>query len=397
MVSLLTRIAIIGGGIGGLMTAVTLRQIGCEVTVLERMATYEPLGALIEIGPNAVRLMDEVGLGAVSRANGVRHIADRLLRWQDGSLIVETPLGSAAEEHFGAPGLAFRRSEFVKLLRALLPDECVKMSSPVVDIQQDDGTATVVLKGGERLEVDAVVVSDGIKSRIRSRLFGPDRPIYSGVTVYWGLMPLAEFPTIAKEAPIKRYWLGPGASGVCYRGTRHLSVIFAIERPEEAAESWTATTDVQEVLRYITGWDPLYRSLFEGVTNPLRAAIYMRPQVDRWVKHRACLLGDSAHAMVPFQAQGASQAIEDAYVLAHFLKDADKRSVPARLLAYERVRLGRANAVHSISKASMTNVYHLPDGPEQRARDTMLRESMASRPFGMRQPLYEYDVRAELV
>jgi salicylate hydroxylase len=386
---------VVGAGIGGLITAFLLKREGVEVTVVERAPALGEAGATIELGPNSTRLLDEVGLGDAIRAVSVRPELTRLMRWQDGSTLLETPLGAAAEEFFGGPLLDFRRADLLAALATAAGADTVRLGTTVVSVDQDASGATVTLDTGETIVADLVVAADGIRSRLRTQLFGAENPEYSGSTVYRGLAARADVEKFISGPIIKRYWLGPGAQVVAYwgKGGEQLGVSLAVDRPEEANETWTERVDVIEPLEYLREWDPTTAGLLGCIPQPMRTAVYVRRQIDTWTAGRVTLLGDSAHAMTPFQGQGASQAIEDAYVLTSCLRGTDSDGVADALVRYQDLRLGRANTIHSSSTSVGANLYHLPDGPAQVERDAGFAVLPESKPFGIRQDVWLHDVR----
>jgi salicylate hydroxylase len=191
------------------------------------------------------------------------------------------------------------------------------------------------------------------------------------------------------------YWLGPYRHGVAYwiAAGRLLAINCAVQDAEWSQESWTLETSPEEPLAAFAGWDPALLERMRHVTTSLRGAVFVRRPLEHWTFGRVTLLGDAAHAMEPFQAQGAAQAVEDAYVLAACLAADD--DVESALGAYERIRTARAEELQG-SSATAANVFYLPDGEEQRARDARYATVLDELPWGTRQPIWEYDVRDAL-
>ena len=168
----------------------------------------------------------------------------------------------------------------------------------------------------------------------------------------------------------------------------------AVQHAEWAEESWTAEATTDELLAYLDGWDPSLLERIRRCSTLLRGAVFVRRPLDDWAFGRIALLGDAAHAMEPWQAQGAAQAIEDAYVLAECLADSHGE-VDAALERYATIRMTRATELQR-SSAQAGNVFYLPDGEEQRRRDDEYATLHERQPFGHRQKLWEYDVRSAL-
>jgi len=388
------RIAIIGGGVGGLTAAIALRRRGHEVGVLEQAPAISAVGASLQLGPNAVRLLDELGLLPALRGIGVRPDAVDFLRWDDGSLLLHQSLGEAAEAHFGAPQLDFYRPDLHRVLADALPDGVLRLGVRVDGVEQDETGVTVVTENGERIRADAAVAADGIRSRIREQLVGEDNPTFSNTVVYRGVVPRAEIAHLHPDR-LNLYWLGPYRHGVAYwiAGGSLLAVNCAVQDAEWSRESWTLEAPPEEAAQAFEGWHPPLLERIMRVTTALRGAVFVRQPIEHWSFGRVTLLGDAAHAMEPFQAQGAAQAVEDAYVLAECL--AADTDVEAAFARYEQIRMSRAEELQE-SSAAAANVFYLPDGDEQRQRDARFATILEKFPFGTRQPIWEYDVRDAL-
>ena len=388
------KVAIVGGGVGGLTAAIALARKGFEVEVLEQADAVSQVGASLQLGPNALRLMDELGLLGALRQIGVRPDAVDFLRWDDGTLLLHTGLGERAEAYFGAPQLDFFRPDLHRVLVDALPAGVLRLGTRVDGVDQDEQGVTLTTAAGERLRADAAVAADGIRSHLRQQLVGAEDPVFSGTVVYRGVVPREDALGLHPER-LNLYWLGPHRHGVSYwiSGGRLLAVNCAVQDAAWSRESWTLEAPSEEAVLAFEGWHPPLLERIRRVRVALRGAVFVRRPLEHWSFDRVTLLGDAAHAMEPFQAQGAAQAIEDAFVLAECLAaDADP---VAALDRYERIRMGRAEELQDAS-ASAANVFYLPDGDEQRARDARYATLLDELPFGTRQPIWEYDVRDAL-
>ncbi len=388
-------VAVVGGGIGGLTAAVALVRKDIDVTVYEQAPELLPVGASLALGPNATRLLGALGLMGPVRQVGSAAEAVELLRWCDGTVLLHTELGAAAEAHFGAPALDFHRADLHRVLIDALPEGTIRLGTQVTSVEQDADGAILVAADGSRIRADAVVAADGIKSSIRQHLVGMDEPEFSGTVVYRGLLP-RELALDLHPDRVNRYWLGPHRHGVVYwiSAGNVLAVNTAVQHADWAEESWTAEATTDELLAYFDGWDPSLLERIRRCSTLLRGAVFVRRPLDGWAFGRIALLGDAAHAMEPWQAQGAAQAIEDAYVLAECLADS-QGDVDAALKRYANTRMSRATELQR-SSAQAGNVFYLPDGDEQRRRDEEYATLHERQPFGHRQQLWEYDVRSSL-
>jgi salicylate hydroxylase len=389
------RVAIVGGGIGGITAALALARKGVTATIFEQAPAIAAAGASLQLGPNATRLLGELGLLPALRAVADRPDAVDLLRWDDGSLLLHAEHGEAAERHFGAPQLDFFRPDLQRALVDSLDRGVLRLGSRVVGVDAAGDRVEVVLESGERHSADALVAADGIRSQLRQQLVGADEPVFAGTVVYRGVV---EYDRVADLHPdgVNRYWLGPHRHGVSYKvgGGRLLAFNLGVQRPEQAQESWTLETRAEEAAQYLEGWDPslVARILHCGVV--LRGAVYVRRALEHWSFGRVTLLGDAAHAMEPFQAQGAAQSVEDAYVLAECVGAAGD-DVEAAFARYEQIRTARAEDLQRTSRGAGDSLY-LPDGPEQRARDSDFARLAEVQPWGTRQRIWDYDVRHDL-
>jgi salicylate hydroxylase len=388
------RVAIVGGGVGGLTAAIALARRGIESVVYEQATTIAAVGASLQLGPNALRLMDDLGLLGRLRKIGVCPDAVDFVRWDDGSQLLHTPLGPAMEEHFGAPQLDFYRPDLHRALHGALAST-VHLGSTVTAVGQDVDAVTLQLQNGTRVSADIAVAADGIRSRIRQQLVGADHPEFSGTVVYRGVARREDVLDLHPHH-VNYYWLGPFRHGVSYwiSGGELLAVNCAAQHAEWSRESWTLQAPADEALEYFEGWDERLRQRIRCCGTMLRGAVFVRRPLEHWSYGRVTLLGDAAHAMEPFQAQGAAQAVEDAYVLAECLAGDPEDPVQA-LRRYETIRMNRAVELQSSSHAAAESFY-LPDGEEQRRRDASYATLLESLPWGTRQPIWDYDVREAL-
>ncbi|SFN30076.1 salicylate hydroxylase [Streptomyces sp. cf124] len=374
------RAIVVGAGIGGLAATLSLRRAGCEVRLVEQAPRFTEIGAGIQLAPNATRVLRRLGLLDAVDACATRPSRLSFRTWSDGAEICHYALGREAEEAFGAPYLQVHRADLHRVLAAAVPPGAVRLGTTVVDVGQDDRAAHVTTAAAERLEADLVVAADGVRSAARRRLFGADEALYSGTAAYRALLPAEEVTDL--DLPEYALWLGPGRHFVHYWVRRgELLNVVGVVGTDAARESWTARAEPGEQLRAFEGWDPRVRRLLGRTGTVLRYGIHTRAPLARWNTGRVTLLGDSAHAMVPFQAQGAAQALVDAAVLGDCLAGATPADVPDALDRYVRRRLSAATKVQAGS-ARAGEDYHLPDGPEADARDARMAAQAAEHEFG---------------
>jgi 2-polyprenyl-6-methoxyphenol hydroxylase-like FAD-dependent oxidoreductase len=391
------HVAVVGAGIGGLTAAIALTRKGVRVEVLERARALTTVGASLALDPNAMRVLRRIELIDRLRTVGVRVDAIEHVRWDSGAMLLRTPLGAEGEDHFGAPALDFLRSDLQRVLVEALPPGALTLGAEVVAVEQDRDGADVVLENGRRVRADVVVAADGINSRIRQQLVGgDDAPVFSGTVVYRGLVPRSDAVGIEPES-VHRYWVGPHRHSVVYwiSAGELMAVNTAVRHPHEAHLAATDRADPEEVLSYLDGWDTHLLERLRRCRTIRRNSVFIRRPLGQWSFGRVALLGDAAHAMEPFEAQGAAQAIEDSYVLAECLGDAGGDDAATALRRYENLRIGRATEVQQ-SSSDAAEMFYLPNGPAQRERDAEFATLHRRRPWGRRQWIWEHDVGAAL-
>ena len=381
---------VMGAGIGGLAATISLQQAGVEVVLLEQAPRFGEVGAGIQLAPNATRVLRRLGLLDAAGAIAARpeHLSFR--RWSDGQEICRYTLGAELESEFGAPYLQVHRADLHGLLADAVTAGSVRLGTTVTGLGQDSSRAWVDTADGERITADFVVAADGIRSLARQWLFGADQPVYSGTAAYRAVLPAAEVADL--DLPENASWLGPGRHFVNYfiRGGELLNVVAVVQCEEPGTESWNEEAPPGEALREFHGWDHRVASVLERAGTVLRWGLYTRAPLPRWNVGRITLLGDSAHAMVPFQAQGAAQAILDAAVLSQQVVRGGS-DVPAALERYVARRIAMATGVQSSSKRAGES-YHLADGPEADARNARMAAHAAQSAFSPQSAAWAADI-----
>jgi len=371
------RIAIVGGGIGGLAAALFMRRAGLQATVYEQAPELREVGAGLVIPPNMVRPLARLGLSSALERFAVRlDAAWEFRRWQDGRVLFVQAMGTQCEQLYGAPCYVAHRADLLEMLRLAVPADWLRLDHRCVAMRSDgqeveisfadrDGRGTI-----ER--ADVVIGADGIHSVARAAVAPTVDARFSGLCAFRCLVPSDRAPPMALR-PVQTLWLGPGRHFVHYpiSGGRLVNVVAIVPAGEWRQESWTAEGDVADLRAQFVGWDDRVLQLIDSATDTKRWALYDRTPLPRWTDGRMTLLGDAAHAMLPFFAQGAAQAIEDAEVLAACLRDCGRASVAPALQRYEAIRRPRASHVQLMSRGrELRN--HLPDGAEQQQRDAEL-------------------------
>jgi salicylate hydroxylase len=364
------EIVVLGGGIGGLAATAFLRAAGLRCTLYEQAHEFSEVGAGLVVAPNAARLLRRLGVLHDLTQRAVQlEVGWEFRRWQDGTILSAENLTAACEQLYGEHTYTAHRADLVEALRSAVPTDAIRFGKKCTRVDLQDQHPVLHFTDGDTVHPDVLVGADGIHSVVRGALFGAPRPTYSGLCAFRALVPADKAPPLARRNA-QTLWIGPDHHLVHYpisAGTLINLVAFA-PAGEEAVESWTATASVDEFLAEFTGWDPQLRDLIHAAGTPGRWALLSRAPLPRWSVGPVTLLGDAAHPMFPFFAQGAAQAIEDAAVLAQCLA-ADVTNPTAALQRYDTRRITRTTRLQHVSH-DRAHINHLPDGPEQQARDT---------------------------
>ena len=377
------RVAIVGGGIGGLAAANALVRRGMDVRVYEQAPALAEVGAGLALQPNGLRMLRRLGFGAQIARWGARW-RDPQYRRADGSFIAPMwpPDPEGRIEFYG-----LHRADLLQMLVDRLPGDVVKTGHRCVGFAQDDERAVVSFANGERVAADVVVAADGIHSTLQRYVVAPSAPLPSGSMAYRGVIPVAR---VSWPAGAMRNWLGAGKHFLVYpvRAGQLLNYVGFVPTDEQMRESWSAPGDPAALAREFAGWDPLVGAIIAQVETTFRWGLYDREPLSTWTRGRLTLLGDAAHPMLPHVGQGANQAIEDGVALAAVLSHADRATAPRALLAYESVRRERTAGVQHSSRVNGAR-YDASSG------DLSIRDrQLASQPE-WRAWIWDYDAEAE--
>ena len=364
------RIAVIGAGIGGLTAALSLRRAGFDVEVYEQATELTEVGGGINMGPNAARILYRLGLGEGLDRDAVRPVGMHQRRWDDGRTLQKAGLNPQCEAIYGAPHLTVHRADLLAIIASGFPAERIHLGHRLVGLADRGDHAEAWFENGVRIRPDILVGADGIHSAVREALFGAEDPQFAGCVAYRGLVPSERVADLGLERG-NQSWLGPGAHLVHYfvSGGRLLNFVGWTEHDTWNREDWTDRATIARALAAFEGWHPQIRTIIERAETCFIWALFDRDPLPRWSVGRATLLGDACHPMYPFMAQGAAQAIEDGACLAACL--ADGGDPTEALLRYERIRLPRVSRLQQMSRANKIR-YHMPDGPDQAARDAAM-------------------------
>jgi salicylate hydroxylase len=368
----LERVLIAGGGIGGLAVALALAKRGIATSVLERRLLFGEDGAGIQIGPNGTRILEHLGAADLMRARVTTPDALRILDAKTARQLGNFPLGRWIALRHGAPyWVAHRRDLHNALLIAAEREPLIqiRMGFDVAAVRHDADTVTAVAENGERRHGDVLIVADGAWSALRGRVLGGNGPRYSGKCAVRAVLPIDAVPESLHRTEV-HLWLGPDVHVVHYPVSGgHAVAIVAVFDDGRIAGDWSAPCDPGWVAARTGGFAPLLRDLLSRPEAWRRWSLMTLPSPPSTALGRMAMIGDAAHPVLPFLAQGGVMALEDAVVLADCLAagpDAPERA----LKAYAKARRAR---VRRVARASERNgrIFHL-DGLMARARNAAL-------------------------
>ncbi len=346
-------IAIVGAGIGGLAAAATLRQFGMEAHIYEQAPRFARIGAGIQMMPNSLKVLRRIGVGERLRRVSFAPYSHLNRAWDTGEVTRELPM---PESLYGAPYLCMHRADLHEALLSALPPEIIHLNRKLVDVDQSANSVTLTFADGGRATADAVIGADGVHSVVRDIIVGPDAPIHRGRIAYRAVFP-TELMNGYDIGPSRTKWWGADRHIVVYYTTPQRSEVYFVTSVPEPAEwltreSWSAKGDVRELREAYVGFHRDVRAVLEACPDCHKWAILEREPLARWSQGRAALLGDAAHPMTPYMAQGGATAIEDGGVLTRCLADVEGEDIEGAFRRYEAHRKPRTSRVQAISSAN---------------------------------------------
>lgn len=344
------RIAIVGAGMGGLTTAAALRRFGFQATVYEQAARFTRVGAGIQMSPNAMQALRGLGIEGQIRRIGFRPAVWSNREWDTGAVKFDLPLGKDAERRYGAPYLQMHRGDLHNVLVDAVPADWLRLGKQLVNATSGSGGVRLAFADGEAAEADLLIGADGVQSRVREIMLGTEAPVATGRVAYRGT-----FPASRLERPIGpcTKWWGEDRHIVIYYITKNQDEVYfvtSLPDPEWVAESWSATGDMDVVRAAFAGFHAEVRGALDAAPTVHRWAILERAPLAQWHTNDMALLGDAAHPMTPYMAQGAAMSMEDGVILARALDSAP--DLPAALACYQAIRQDRAAEVQATSHAN---------------------------------------------
>jgi salicylate hydroxylase len=383
---------IIGAGIGGLTTALCLALKGYKVQVFEQASKVEEVGAGLQLSSNCSRVLHSLGLETALREKAFLPEAAEIRDYKSATLIASTPLGDAALLDYGFPYYHMHRADLLDLLldaATRQPNIEIETATRIEEISQS--ASRVVLEcTGRKVEGDFLIGADGIHSVTRKFLFGEQAPRFTGNVAWRGIVPADKIPA-GMIRPVAGLWWGPGKHFVHYyvRSGQLINCVCVVEKAGWEIESWSERGNHNELKQDFQGWDDSICTLIEAMdpNECFKWALFDREPMSSWGRGRVTLLGDACHPTLPFLAQGAAMAIEDASLLAGCIEATD---IEAGLQKYASLRMQRTARIQMASRRN-AEVFHM------KGMKAWVRNKAAKKASGkVLDWVYRYDVLGEL-
>jgi 6-hydroxynicotinate 3-monooxygenase len=347
-------VAVVGAGMGGLAAAAGLARAGLDVTVYEQATKFARLGAGIQIGCNAVKVLREWGLEPMLRREAFYPRSWNNREYDTGEIRFDMIFGPVAEDKYGAPYLLGHRGDLHSALASAVPAECLRLGHKLIGIeQQADRGVRLAFANGVMTSVDAVVAADGVHSFVKDELFGRQEPNFTGRIAYRTVYPASLLNGYQIDDCTK--WWGPDRHIVIYYVKPDRSeVYFVTSQPEPGftVESWSAMGDVRELRKAFADFHPQVRQVLEACPSVHKWALVDRDPLSHWCEGNVTLLGDACHPMTPYMAQGAAMAIEDAAILSRCLEGVDRDGAANAFRRFEATRKQRTSRVQLSSRTN---------------------------------------------
>jgi len=364
------KILIVGAGLGGLATAACLLKAGFDVEVYEQAPALAEVGAGIQVSANAMHVMRHLGLEPTISKIGVRPAA-YVFRLHDSDEVIQRfSLSAEHEAQHGAPYVQMHRADLHELLadavRKLKPD-AIHLNRRAAGFTETEDGVELHFADGSSVRGDILVGADGLKSTIAKQIVGEIPATYTGDAAWRVTVPVEKLPKPFLEQ-VMSVFMGPGGHVVCYylRAGTLLNFVGIVETDEVSEESWTVKYPWEQLKADYVGWHPAIQTVIDAADRDqcYRWSLHNRPPVRNWSTGRATILGDAAHATLPYLAQGAAMAVEDGAVLARALRQVD--SIPEALDLYQRNRVDRTGRIVEQSTQNR-RLFHLPSKDAIRA------------------------------
>ena len=352
---------IVGGGIGGLTAAICLRQIGWDVQVFETAPSNSEIGAGIQISPNGVKILQEIGVMRLLEESLFEPDSIEIRLGKSGKKLVQIPMKDIAADRWGARYVQIHRADLIVGLNtrlAQLSPNSIETDSKVISFNNRETSAFIKLQNGKTHEADLIVGADGVHSTIRNQMFGPERARFTGNVAWRAVIPVEHLGALVPP-PTGCIWAGQQKHAVTTRihSGRTVNFVGIVEHSDWKLEGWKFEGKTADALADFKDWNPTITNLIKKAESLHKWALFDRAPLPHWHTGHVALLGDAAHPMLPSMAQGAVQSIEDAYVLAKSLASSSHSHIPTACNNYFQSRIRRTTKVQKVSMKNL-DLFH---------------------------------------
>jgi 6-hydroxynicotinate 3-monooxygenase len=345
------RVAVVGAGLGGLTAAGFLQRTGFAVKVYEQAPAFSRIGAGIILSANVTKVLRRLGLEDELIAAGIKSQSYVSRAWDTGETMAEFVFDAEAERHYGGPYVHIHRGDLHAVLERGVAAGTIAFDYQLVDLKETNGALRLIFANGATAEADIVIGADGIRSKVREFVVGPEPPQFVGVAAYRAIFPAARLNGL--KIPDCTKWWGADRHCLPYYLTGRRDEVYAIGVVPAAGwdgdEAWVPATREQYIESFV-GFHADLQRVLQAVDSVSLWPIFDRERNDRWNGGRMVLLGDACHPMRPFMAAGGAMAVEDAAILSRSLAAFDDPADAFR--CYEATRIPRAGKVQEISIAN---------------------------------------------
>lgn len=373
----MSRIAVVGAGMGGLAFAAAMRNSAHEVTVFEQAPELAELGAGISLWANGTRLFEEMGIAELM-AKASCETEAAYFRNEDGSVAAQQNLARENwyRQSFGHPYYGALRTDLQAALLKVLDRQRIRLGKQLRRLDDSGDEVTLHWSDGTVDTADVVVGADGIKSVVRGAVDAGAGPVFTGNSAFRGLARTADLDQLPEPRSFTD-WMGDGKHVLNFpvgHDFEYTTIVVFLDGPQAwEHETWRIPADPMQVADAFAGWHPAVAQLLEHVNLSERWGLFQVSPMPHWYRGRTVLIGDAAHGMLPHHGQGAISSFEDAIALAHVLNDARLPNLEAQLSAYEAERKRRGERIQKSSR-ELNACLHLPQGEQRDQRNERLRE-----------------------
>jgi 6-hydroxynicotinate 3-monooxygenase len=357
------KIAVIGAGLGGMTVAGLLQRGGFRVNVYEQAAAFSRIGAGIHLSANVMMVMRRLGIEKTLSDIALHPDAFVSRQWDTGEILFELPFDPASEARYGAAYINVHRGDLHSVLESALESRTIAFGKKLLHIDESGSAIRLFFEDGSQASVDLVIGADGLNSKVRDHLLGPEKPRYAGHIAHRAIFPAILLNGLPIRACTK--WWGPGNHILVYYMTQTREEVYVVTSAPQV--EWTSSAafvpcDRDELIAAFDGYHPELRQVVKAATEITKWPIFDREPSERWSGDRIVLLGDACHPMRPYMAAGAAMAIEDAGILARCIAEVGSNDAGESFTWYQANRKPRVRKVQQIS---MVNTWlRTPTDPE---------------------------------